>query len=125
MKRIRYIYSERCQSSSCKDITAYPDTCPICGAVIKEDKRDYYDGPIYECGGQYTFKPQIQNHTDKWWGSCPIKKEEARKVQGRECKGCGEKRLEGTGFPIDLFGWTCKACDYRNPPEPKEFLAVS
>ena len=51
----------------------FSETCPICGAIIREDNQDYYKGPIYECGGQYTFKPQIQTHTDKWWGSCPAK----------------------------------------------------
>lgn len=24
----------------------------------------------FACGGYYTSKPQIQNHTDKWWGVC-------------------------------------------------------
>lgn len=49
----------------------FPDVCPCCGAVAtqKEDKKVHY-----ACGGSYTPKPQIQNHTDKWWGQCPVTK---------------------------------------------------
>jgi hypothetical protein len=51
----------------------FPETCPDCGAGIKTTETDrYMAGPVYECEGQYTLKPQIQNHTNKWWGSCPV-----------------------------------------------------
>jgi len=55
----------------------FPETCPICEAPIakvqpeQEATRYFKNGPVYECGGQYTIKPQIQNHTQKWWGTCP------------------------------------------------------
>jgi len=50
---------------------AFPDTCPVCGAGIKEVPADDMNGPTYNCGGQYRVKPQIQCHTQKWWGTCP------------------------------------------------------
>ena len=99
------------------NLPEYPDSCPCCGAGIVKDERDQDHGPVYGCGGQYTSKPQIQNHTDKWWGVCPIHREKDRLEYGRECEGCGEKRLEGTGFPITSFGWTCNACGHKHSPK--------
>jgi len=53
----------------------FPTECPVCNAVTFAPKKLRAaglvdNGPLYECGGQYTFKPQIQNHTNKWWGRC-------------------------------------------------------
>lgn len=67
---IQTIYKEISLSIS-NDIPEYPKTCPLCGVGIGKDNRDHFQGPVYKCGGQYSLKPQIQNHTDKWWGSCP------------------------------------------------------
>jgi hypothetical protein len=60
-------------------LPVFPDTCPVCGAATvphpkaETHGRDYH--PIaYACGGSYDHKPQIQNHTDKWWGTCPARK---------------------------------------------------
>lgn len=60
----------------------YPKTCPICGAGIAVYYADEYNGPTYECGGQYQTKPQIQNHTDKWWGQCPATCQKKLEVTG-------------------------------------------
>jgi hypothetical protein len=52
----------------------FPNQCPICRAVrvgMTGDARDN-DVALYECSGAYTSKPQIQTHTDYWWGSCPV-----------------------------------------------------
>ena len=120
---IRYIYDELSQPSGryfekqgSDAYPTYPDVCPFCGAAIVKDERDFFNGPVYGCGGQYTSKSQIQNHTDKWWGHCPINEEQARLENGRICDGCGEKRLEGTGFPITSFGWKCMNCGYCHEP---------
>jgi hypothetical protein len=114
-KYYTYIYPEIYKRNELGQEPEYPKACPACGAKTKSPEFDHYDGPVYECGGQYTFKPQIQNHTNKWWGTCPIEREKERKRSGRVCNGCGEKRLEGTGFPIDVFGWTCTACGHDHP----------
>lgn len=53
--------------------TLFPDKCPCCGANIEEES-DGFNGHLYSCGGQYRMKPQIQNHTDKYWGYCPENK---------------------------------------------------
>lgn len=54
----------------------FPETCPACGAARTAERpgRDC----SYACGGGYRDKPQIQNHTDYWWGSCPVKRAEAQ-----------------------------------------------
>jgi hypothetical protein len=50
----------------------FPATCPACGArKTSEEKHLLRSFAHYACGGKYEDKPQIQNHTDKWWGSCP------------------------------------------------------
>jgi hypothetical protein len=46
-----------------------PKNCPICRAKGKIDKQKF-ETIIYGCGGFYESKPQIQNHTDKYWGQC-------------------------------------------------------
>jgi len=80
------------------EMPAFPAACPICGQplvmlkrmygspaglAIKRDPapkgvlqdeagiNTYAPFAIYKCGGGYSQKTQIQNHTDKWWGSCP------------------------------------------------------
>ena len=52
---------------------AFPDTCPECGSLKTDEIVTGFSsdrGCHYECGGGYRRKPQIQNHTDVWWGSC-------------------------------------------------------
>ena len=41
--------------------------CPNCGARRSNVTPTWAD---YECGGSYTEKGQIQNHTRLWWGKC-------------------------------------------------------
>ena len=48
-----------------------PESCPACGA---EAEKRGNNTVTYACGGSYRPKPQIQNHTDKWWGSCKVDK---------------------------------------------------
>jgi hypothetical protein len=49
----------------------FPDNCPICHAKkISENKDIYRESCKYKCGGEYKPKPQIQNHTDYYWGRC-------------------------------------------------------
>jgi len=45
----------------------FPDTCPTCNAPATTKQ---IGEARYECGGRYGPKPQIQNHTDKFWGRC-------------------------------------------------------
>lgn len=54
----------------------FPDTCPACGAARTVETRTGFGGAQYACGATYKSKPQIQNRTDKWWGSCPVTKAE-------------------------------------------------
>ena len=54
----------------------FPEKCPCCGAkfvTIKDDSKrwNFENFADYKCGAKYSFKDQIQNHTDKWWGVCP------------------------------------------------------
>lgn len=65
------IYSELHISIERTNEVQFPDKCPICGAKIKGVPADGINGPTYDCGGQYRVKPQIQCHTQKWWGTCP------------------------------------------------------
>ena len=119
-RMIQYIYDEiACSRAWPTKMPTFPNVCPICKSKTVTDLENFFNGPIYKCGGQYNSKPQIQTHTDKWWGKCPVVEEDARKERGRECDGCGEKRLEGTGFPVESFGWTCKACNHRHEPIKK------
>jgi hypothetical protein len=59
-----------------------PDKCPICNAIrLRLDSRGTpWEAADYKCGGMYKSKPQIQNHTDKWWGWCPTAKEVAKSL---------------------------------------------
>jgi hypothetical protein len=52
----------------------FPEACPACGAAKSSETGNggWNAKASYACGGSYSSKPQIQNHTDKWWGSCPI-----------------------------------------------------
>lgn len=50
----------------------FPETCSVCGSKKVKECLDYYRSSAeYECGAKYTEKPQIQNHTDVYWGVCP------------------------------------------------------
>lgn len=51
---------------------AFPTACPVCGSEVAggENGGTPWATQIYACGGRYEPKPQIQNHTDKWWGLC-------------------------------------------------------
>jgi hypothetical protein len=71
----RHIYPEVTQAIRHREdpypTPVFPDTCPRCGAVATA--RGNFFHPIkYACGGSYEEKPQIQNHTDVWWGRCPV-----------------------------------------------------
>jgi hypothetical protein len=99
-KYYTYIYPEIYKRNELGQEPEYPKACPACGAKTKSPEFDHYDGPVYECGGQYTFKPQIQNHTNKWWGTCPIEREKERKRSGRVCNGCGEKDWKEQAFQL-------------------------
>lgn len=50
----------------------FPDKCPNCSApaIGGKDGNTFWASVRYECGGGYDPKPQIQNHTHKWWGHC-------------------------------------------------------
>ena len=51
-----------------------PPHCPRCGGRLRfpiSNAERRLDRAVYQCGGEYAFKDQIQNHTDYWWGSCP------------------------------------------------------
>lgn len=51
---------------------AFPLRCPVCLADGSETEspRTPWMTVKYACGGAYRPKPQIQNHTYKWWGHC-------------------------------------------------------
>lgn len=50
-----------------------PPKCPVCNAKKIGGKfSDRYAKIKYACGGGYHPKPQIQNHTDYWWGTCGL-----------------------------------------------------
>lgn len=64
---------------------AFPAACPVCGQSATMIKlcygrevgelkivgdEGYAPFAIFKCGGAFTKKDQIQNHTDKWWGHC-------------------------------------------------------
>ena len=54
----------------CGSEPKFPKACPVCGAKQAGKVEEFGGGVRYACGGAYTSKPQIQNHTDKWWGLC-------------------------------------------------------
>ncbi len=64
------VYPEIAVRKDADQRVTFPVDCPTCGSLIVMSDDTGWDGPIYGCGGQYTIKPQIQNHTDKWWGVC-------------------------------------------------------
>ena len=47
--------------------TGYPPTCPNCAAALATSTSS---SQYYTCGASYEVKPQIQTHTNKWWGVC-------------------------------------------------------
>jgi hypothetical protein len=56
----------------------FPDACPACGAEATARGNSFH--PVtYACGAAYTSKPQIQNHRDVWWGTCPVRKAQVEK----------------------------------------------
>lgn len=69
-----YIYGELHTPANTK--FDYPDTCPCCGAPGKEVET-WYHKFAYDCGGEWEWKSQIQNHTDKVWGRCGLDKKYA------------------------------------------------
>jgi hypothetical protein len=82
--------------------TEFPERCPRCGAEKASDtgaaavptrtgkpRRSagrvvrvpaYARKAAYACGGTYELKPQCQNHTDKWWGRCPVTRDRIAQV---------------------------------------------
>jgi hypothetical protein len=66
----RHIYQELSKPISTGN-PKFPEVCPKCGADIADSDVKGYSGPKYECGGQFRLKPQIQTHTNYWWGHCP------------------------------------------------------
>jgi len=55
--------------------TPFPNTCPACGALAHRivndvDVLEWNRRADYACGADYTFKSQIQNRIEKWWGVC-------------------------------------------------------
>lgn len=85
---IRGIYEEvhmRIQRGVPDPLPEFPDTCPECGAAKDETHKSNFYRPVrYECGGTFDIKPQIQNHTDKWWGSCPTKEAERKRYRDEQ-----------------------------------------
>lgn len=92
--------------------TPFPATCPRCGAETLSNSGaaltptrtgrartragrpvyvpSYARKAVYACGGTYELKSQCQNHTDKWWGRCPVAKARIAQVlaaQGVEAEG--------------------------------------
>jgi len=60
----------------------FPPACPRCGAA-QAGTPFPWTGPTYACGAVYAPKPQIQNHTDKWWGVCPVTEAEVKAEQAQ------------------------------------------
>lgn len=50
---------------------AFPPKCPVCDSPLVQLEEL---SCTYTCGGGYSPKPQIQNHTDIWWGQCRLVK---------------------------------------------------
>lgn len=63
----------------------FPHHCPVCDAEITIRHRW---NCRYECGGGYQSKPQIQNHTEKFWGKCgdPPPDDEEESAKDEETK---------------------------------------
>lgn len=60
-----------------QSIPKLPRTCPRCKAAATSYVT-FHNGPSdhahYACGSKYTWKDQIQNHTNKWWFSGPCQR---------------------------------------------------
>jgi len=66
------VYPEITTPNDGKSKPIFPDECPKCLAVTVALALGHVNDCMckYACGGTYTCKPQIQNHTNKWWGYC-------------------------------------------------------
>jgi hypothetical protein len=72
MNRYQHILPEIEQAVGDHRVIPFPIACPACGAGIVSAVDDgSLSSASYACGAAYKSKPQIQNHTDKWWGTCP------------------------------------------------------
>lgn len=69
-----YNYKELCTPAG--EHFNYPETCPCCGAMGSE-KKDFYHKFVYERGGEWKWKSQIQNHTNIVYGSCGLEEKYA------------------------------------------------
>jgi hypothetical protein len=69
----RHVYEEIWVEKSSHRLADIPGRCPVCKALCieRDSVGQPWESAKYRCGGEYKSKPQIQNHTDKWWGSCP------------------------------------------------------
>ena len=76
-----------------------PNICPVCGAEVSIKEDGEFAKRIYACGGTYEMKPQIQNHTDYFWGTCGDfdrieKNEYVRMPENQEGRSRAERRCE-------------------------------
>jgi hypothetical protein len=65
--------------------TEFPSVCPCCCAKRLSlnacaTTPTYRREAAYDCGARYAHKPQIQNHTEKWWGMCPRQRDKIASV---------------------------------------------
>ena len=64
-------YFEVCCPNKIGVVPEFPDTCPSCGSVqTVENAGGYKPGPAYACGAKFSWKSQIQKHTNVWWLCC-------------------------------------------------------
>lgn len=49
---------------------SFPENCPVCKAIKITSVFGILGYVKYACGGGYSHKPQIQNHTEYYWGKC-------------------------------------------------------
>ena len=70
-----YIGEITCDNSE-GNAPRFPKHCPRCGAPATAivAKGGCHDVAKYECGSAFKWKPQIQNHTNKWWFTGPCQK---------------------------------------------------
>ena len=67
------IYPEIAVANDGVEDPEFPQKCPVCDADVDVElhsKHSFERKIVYECGGTYSLKPQIQNHTNKYWGNC-------------------------------------------------------
>jgi len=89
----------------------FPKSCPVCGACVVESSTEWCrEMARYACGGEYTSKPQIQNHTNKWWGSCPGNDETFKKVKTIKQINA-DPRIEGEIWNEGPDGWWASLVD--------------